>query len=130
MSFEILIETWEAEGRVVNMINKLQVLPVPAELTEWQTEDMKRKIPNTETINPTAAMTVIWPRGRTKTALRNRPLKRPSVFRSKTWSKPRIVQRYRTGGQQATTSRPILRPALYEKLRDRMSDMMQREIKW
>jgi hypothetical protein len=125
MSFEILIESWEAEERVEKMLNKLQVVPVPAELTAWQTEDMHRKIPNTETINPTAALTMIYPRSRTQLVA-----KKGAPIRRSTWNKPRVVQRYRTGGIQHVSTRPILRPELFQKLCERMSRMLSRELKW
>jgi len=112
MSFEILIETWAIEERVEKMASKLQVVPVPAELTAWQTDDMNRKNPITEVINPTAAETRIWPRGRTTRQLSARQ---------------RIVSRRVT---RMPGKRPILRPELFNMLRERMKQMMSREIQW
>jgi hypothetical protein len=112
MGFEILIETWAIEERIEKMQAKLQVVPVPAELTAWQTEDMNRKHPITEVINPTTAETRIWPRGRTTRQLRTRQ---------------RIISRR---VQRMPGKRPILRPELFNVLRARMNLMMTREIKW
>jgi hypothetical protein len=123
MGFEILIETYSAEDRITKMLNTLQVVPVPAELTEWQIKDMKRKRPDTEAINPTTGLTHIYPRGRP--AL----MKRKSVLRSpikKAVLRGMGIRRT----QQPSSNKPILRPALFMKLRERMNEMMQREIKW
>jgi hypothetical protein len=122
MSLEILIETGAIEERIEKMQQKLQVVPVPAELTAWQSEDMKRRYPNTEQMAPTAARTMIYPRSRRdatwlkkkRAAPRQKPLLRGKATR--------IVP---TG-----SNRPILRPALFERLRERMNEMMARELKW
>jgi hypothetical protein len=66
MGFEILIDTQAAEDRITGMLGKLQKVPVPAEFTEWQKQDMKRKYPTTEEINPTTAATTIYPRSPVK----------------------------------------------------------------
>jgi hypothetical protein len=111
MSFEILIETDAAEKRLTEMIAKLQVVPIPAELTAWQVEDMKRKHPNTEVINPTTGLTQIWPRGRTQAQRSARPQRTRRVVR-------------------APGKHPILRPALFDKLVERMRLLMNRSVTW
>jgi len=125
MAFDILIDTYAIEGRVEGMIEKLKVVPVPAELTAWQREDMRRRFPYTEVINPTAARTLIYPRSR-RTAgwlqTKRPPRPRKPVMRGKAKRIGRPIL--------PASSRPILRPELFEQLRARMRDMMQREIKW
>jgi hypothetical protein len=110
MGFEILIETMAIEDRIVKMMNTLQTVPVPAELTAWQVDDMKRKHPNTEILNPTAAITRIWPRGRTQAQRSALPQRRRTV--------------------RAAGKHPILRPVLLNKLEVRMQELLRREVKW
>ena len=110
MGFEILIETTAIEDRIIKMQNTLQTVPVPAELTAWQVDDMKRKHPNTEVLNATAARTRIWPRGRTQAQRAAGPQRR------------RVVR--------AAGKHPILRPVLYDKLVARMQALVRREVKW
>jgi len=111
MSLEILIETYSTEERIEKMMAQLAVVPVPAELTTWQTDDMNRKNPITDVINPTTAETRIWPRGRTVRQLSTRQ---------------RIMSRrvMRQPGK-----RPILRPELFNMLRERMK-LLLRAIDW
>jgi hypothetical protein len=110
MGFEIIIDSWEAEGRLQKMIDQLQVVPVPAELTAWQREDMKRKNPITDIINPTTAETRIWPRGRTVRQLKTR-------------------QRITSQRRRAPGKHPILRPILFDMLRER-GRLLLRAINW
>jgi hypothetical protein len=119
-SFEILIETQAAEDRITKMMNKLQVVPIPAELTAWQREDMKRQRPSTETLNPTAARTVIYPRARKHLLIKRAPRRVKPLLRGKT---TRIKQ-------PAGHKRPILRPELFEILCVRMRELLHREVKW
>jgi hypothetical protein len=117
LEFKLDIEA--AGNRIGKMLNTLQTVPVPDELTLWQTEDMHRKRPDTEILNQTAARTRIYPRGR-------RVLVRKTI--GTLIKKPRVVRRraVATPGQR----RPILRPELYDKLCARMNDMMRRFVKW
>jgi hypothetical protein len=103
MGFEIIIDSWEAEGRLQKMIDQLQVVPVPA-------EDMKRKNPITDIINPTTAETRIWPRGRTVRQLKTR-------------------QRITSQRRRAPGKHPILRPILFDMLRER-GRLLLRAINW
>jgi hypothetical protein len=124
MTLLITIETEQAELRVTAMLAKLQAVPVANELTAWQREDMRRRYPHTETLSRTAAMTRIYPRSRRQsTWLRaKRPPRRKPLLRGKAKrvGKP-ILQ---------ASHRPILRPELFDRLRERMVAMMQREITW
>ena len=123
MSFEILIESWDAEGRIERAIEKMKVVPVPAELTAWQSEDMRRRYPETDTINPTTAMTTIYPRSRRDAnwLKRKRAVIRRGVTPVRRGPATRIV---------APSNRPILRPMLFYRLRERMRLMLVREASW
>jgi hypothetical protein len=120
MGLEILIETDAAEARITKMLSTLQAVPIPAELTAWQAEDMKRTRPHTEVFNPTAAWTMIYPRARAALVKRTQSLKVKPVRRGKATR----IQRPATG------HRPILRPELFDKLCERMRALMEREVKW
>lgn len=124
MGIEILIETQAIEDRITGMLKKLQAVPVPAELTAWQVQDMKRRYPQTEVLNPTSAATMIYPRSRRESSwlkMKRPPRKNPlHRGKGKRIGKP-IVQ---------SSHRPILRPELFDRLRERMNEMMQREITW
>ena len=120
-SFEIFIDTDAAEKTITDMMNTLQVVPIPAELTAWQREDMKRKVPNTEVLNATAARTMIYPRGRTNLAANKRAPRR---------TKPLLRGKATRISAPAGHHRPILRPELFDKLCQRMRELMDREVKW
>jgi len=117
----IEIDTLAIEERVAKMADKMYTVPVPAELTAWQSEDMRRQFPQTETLNPTSAMTMIYPRSRKQGAWlkKKRATPRKPTLRGK-------AQRILPAG----SNRPILRPALFERLRERMSALLKRELSW
>lgn len=125
MALLITIDTEQAEQRIIAMLAKLQVVPVPAELTAWQVQDMKRRFPHTEVLSPTAAFTMIYPRSRRESSwlkTKRPPRKIKPLLRGKAKRIGRpIVQ---------SSNRPILRPELFDRLRERMNEMMQREITW
>jgi hypothetical protein len=102
----IEIDTLAIEERVAKMADKMYTVPVPAELTAWQSEDMNRQYPQTQTLNATAAFTMIYPRSR-----------KQAVWLKKKRAAPR---------------KPVLRgrATLFDRLRDRMNAMMARELKW
>ena len=84
---------------------------LPAEMSAWQEQDMGRRRADTQVPDPDTAFTIIRPRGEPRTRQRSlRP--RPQ----------RIVRRRRPGG----TRRPILRPVLYDRFRERMGDLLGR----
>lgn len=78
---------------------------MPSGLTQWQTEDMHRKYPNIEIVDPKTALTRIWPTSRV------------NLYKDRYRSVPRIT-------------RPILRRELFEKLCDRMDALMEEKITW
>jgi hypothetical protein len=124
-SFAITIDTMQAEKRITAMLAKLQVVPVPAELTAWQVQDMRRRYPHTEVLSPTSAATMIYPRSRRESGWLKK--KRPQRK-----TKPLLRGKARRIGKPIlqTSHRPILRPELFDRLRERMNEMMQREITW
>ena len=119
MGVQITIDVVKAEERIGGMLEKLAVLPVAAELTAWQREDMNRRYPNTEEINQTTALTLIWPRSRRQVARQNRAPRRKPLLRGRA---TRIAK--------PAGDRPILRPELFDRLCERMSAMMARELQW
>ena len=92
---------------------------MPAELTQWQKEDMKRERPNTEIVDDMTAATTIWPRSRLVGPQRPRP------------KQPRLGRPIRThSGKPPPSTRPILRPELYDALCARMAALLQKTMQW
>jgi hypothetical protein len=114
------------DARLSAMMDKINTLSVADTLTEWQREDMKRQYPNIEITNPTSAFTTIWPRSRRDSGWLKKQA--PSKRRSK-WQTPRLVKRFSMGKHTTTTDRPILRPVLFEKLRERVRALAE-HLKW
>lgn len=83
------------------------------ELTSWQTEDMRRKYPNT-VLRGNEATTFIWPTSR----LSQRKI-RTGAARLSTRRAVRIK-----------STRPILRAELFEKLDERMVRLMGKCLQW
>jgi hypothetical protein len=108
------------DGMIKN-IDTLGNEQLGTELTAWQTDDMHRQYPNTQT-EPNAASTEIWPRSRTpkryvrKTAQRRR---RGTV----------MLKRGKGRGRQVST-RPILRVELFDKLCTRMAALLEKSLSW
>lgn len=124
----IFFDTSAAQRRLNTMqvsIRDLAEHGMQQELHDWQAEDMKRKFPNTEDPSFLSSETTIWPRSRTydKThkgrtyQQRRRPMS----------ALPRLVG---TLGRPGVSRRPILRPALYDKLVERMGELMARVLTW
>jgi hypothetical protein len=123
----MLVITLDVSGlvdRLEAMIKKLEEFPkhMAQELTDWQTEDMRRRFPNTETPDENTVETDIWPTSR---IVERDQKKINAILRArKTASRPRV------GAVRAGTHRPILRPELYEKLVKRMDELMEKELTW
>jgi len=96
---------------------------VPAELTAWQTEDMNRKFPNTEP-DGSGAATDIWPRSRLELEG-----KRPRPASARYTARGGIPAR-RTGLGNVPAHRPILRDVLWDKLVERMMDLLRKTMTW
>ena len=97
------------------------------ELLDWQTEDMHRHYPNIDSDQEYVSwFTQIWPRSRTYDEAHrvHGRVMRMSSRRSRT---PRLatVPRLARGAK-----RPILRPALFNRLVQRMSDLLGERLSW
>lgn len=94
---------------------------LPHEFTEWQEQDMGRRRATSRridverpTANFTRAATVIWPTSR---------------YRVKT--RRRVLRRLRKAGQHhriVLSSRPVLRPALLDRFKDRFRSLLDRSF--
>lgn len=92
---------------------------LPEQLTAWQHEDMRRQHPKTETPGFFSAETTIYPRSHTYG-------KAGGTVRRSRMPRARLIR-----PQPGTSSaRPILREALYDKLRERMNKMLSDNLKW
>lgn len=153
MPFTIIVNAVRPLAVVQNMLNNLErfkTVDMPGTLSIWQTDDMNRhKYPNVsvrgqapEAEAPigllggirTRAMTKIWqhthgPRSYMRKARRmgkpGQPVVKIKKVRAKHY-KPRKKKYRRRAGPKP----PILRPMLFEKLRERMKRQMQESLKW
>lgn len=91
--------------------------PMSQELFNWEAEDMRRHYPEVEEPDPWTAVAHIYPRSR-----RERP-KRPAAR-----ARRRPLLRIRR--QSPGAKRPILRPALFERLCERMQRLMEEKLTW
>jgi hypothetical protein len=105
-----------------NMEEKLKNFPqdMGVELTEWQTEDMHRKYPNT-TVDESSASTEVWPTSRL--VERDDKKAKAAVRAIKASRKPTV-------SLKGHNNRPILRPELFDKLVARMNELMGERLKW
>lgn len=120
-------DTHAAQQRLNDMqvaIHDLAEHGMQQELRDWQVEDMKRRFPNTEDPTFLSSETTIWPRSRTYEQTHKN---RVRTFRKPMSALPRLVG---TLGRPGTSHRPILRPALYERLIERMGALMARTLTW
>jgi hypothetical protein len=112
--------TLDGMGEQIQTLGKEEMAK---ELTEWQTKDMKRTYPNTKQEDDTTVSTEIWPRSRLSETRKPSQTKRVRVY-----APPR------SGGgggpRQATSTRPILRSELFATLCTRMSELLNRVLKW
>lgn len=124
----IIFDTSAVQHRLNEMqksIHELAEHGMQQELHDWQVEDMKRKFPNTEDPSFLSSETTIWPRSRTyEKTHKGRAFKQQKRPLS---ALPRLVG---TLGKPGTSHRPILRPALYDKLIERMAALMARTLTW
>jgi hypothetical protein len=109
-------------ARLEDMSKKLEEFPkqMADELTAWQTEDMRRRYPNTET-EENAVSTEIWPTSRVV----ERDQKKINKIIKARKSSNMIGTVKRSG-----STRPILRPELYDKLVARMDELMAKDLTW
>lgn len=124
----LYFDTSNAQSTLTRMQNQIRDVGheiIPGQLTAWQTEDMHRHFPNTEQPDYVSAETTIYPRSRTyEQTHRGRSFK-PSRPMS---PRPRLIGAAKPGA--GGSNRPILRPALFDKLVERMSEMLSVNLKW
>ena len=127
VTITVSLDTSLVEQTLERMTEQLGEFPdaMAEELTDWQRDDMHRKYPNT-TLEDTDASTLIWPRSR----LAEDTHRQVAPRRAK-WP-PRIKQRARAPVAIARggSTRPLLRPELFEKLADRMAALMADKLNW
>ena len=92
---------------------------IAAELHAWQVEDMNRKYPETKQ-TADGATTSVWPRSRSNTSRR-----RAIIAATRNLRKRGIK-----AGGAVRSNRPILRPVLAERLRERMLELGKRVLTW
>lgn len=99
---------------------------MPQGLTDWQIEDMRRRYPQTDMPNDKTAVTTIYPRS----PLSDMPGYKAGKYKRRTVviTKPNVGGLGGAGGR--TSTRPILRPELFEKLYDRMTGLIEQSLKW
>jgi hypothetical protein len=119
VDIQITIDSEDVMRKLEGALRRAEELreTMPAELTAWQEQDMVRVRANTSAPDAQTAVTMISPRSRRSVPL-SRPRHRPRLLR------PR---RQATAGSQAATvrsRRPILRPELFDRLRERMSELL------
>jgi hypothetical protein len=112
----VTMDTARVLATVDNMIGQLAAAPrkMQDEMIAWQKDDMRRARPNVAMPDEHTVATVIWPRSRlpeTKSRRRRRPAL-PSGKRS-----------------LLRSTRPILRPELFDRLVERMR-LLLAAIKW
>src|SRR5262245_55510803 len=88
-----------------------------AELEAWQVEDMRRRYPNVRRPDQNTAVTLIWPRSRV--------VQRPERHRRVAVARRLTRRPSGGGGRMPSSTRPILRQELFEKLCDRMTAMLK-----
>lgn len=119
MPFEVKVdgasELFYKFGRLHEQINGLQN-DLPREFMDWQRQDMNRSYPKEET-KTLSVSTSIFSRGRRRVGERKKSA-------SKTGAR-RFVRR-----RGSSTHRPILRPELFDKLRQRMVAICEAALKW
>lgn len=123
---------------LTDMLHQLQDFPqeMAQEMTDWQSDDMKRAYPYTVVYHKTVS-TVIWPRGESEAQrsmmLQRRVKKQVSNFlsfrRRKVRIKQHVIRLKKTIYSQNAKSRPILREVLWDKLVNRMTNLLD-TIAW
>lgn len=132
----IFADTAKLEQRMRDMaaaIKDFGHTAMPEELTAWQREDMHRKWPNTDVINYVRVETEIWPRSRGASQNLTRPrseLAPRSRLSTQRGGRPNPIRKWQGRAASTRSSRPILRPELFDKLSARMRELMKSLISW
>lgn len=136
MPLTIDVDSVQVENTVAQLQANIELLQpqyqvsstILNEFVAWQEQDMRRKFPNVTAVDDMTAMTRIWPRSRLTQQRANtgKPPQRPGRQRGRRLAAPTIVRK----GQVIHHARPILRPEMYSKLRERMRMMLRRVAPW
>jgi hypothetical protein len=128
MSIKIEADTSDVTDALAHIQQEIAKLPdtFAEELTSWQREDMHRKWPNTERPDAMTAETDIWPHSRLELAglykhSTGRPIGRPPG----SGTVRRGHQAQHAAGGRVHSTRPILRPELWDRLMDRFDKLLQ-----
>jgi hypothetical protein len=116
---EIKVDTAPMLARVDNMLADVEGFygEIFIDFVAWQEQDMKRTFPSITPDPPDSVHTMIYPRSRAlKWRRRGKRLRKGS----------RIVRPKPQRGAQ----RPILRPELFDRLQDRMGQLLIDKVKW
>jgi hypothetical protein len=123
-----VVETLERLGDMENNIRDFAHIDIHDELLDWQVEDMHRQYPNIDSDQEYVSwFTQIWPRSRTydQTHRVQGRVVRKASRRSRAPSlatTPRLTV--------SAASRPILREALFNRLVQRMTDLLGERLTW
>lgn len=118
---EFKLDTTGAVERMMDMRDNIEGFygDIHIEFVEWQEQDMKRKYPALVPVPPDSVYTMIYPRSRDpKWKRRGRRLRKGA----------RKIVRPKAGPQSSRVT--LLRPELYDKLCDRMGQLMIDKLKW
>lgn len=128
--YKVFLDTINAEETLTRMQIQIRDVGheiVPEQLTAWQTEDMHRKFPHTETPDYVSTETTIYPRSHTYEQTHKKRAARIARFKKPLSARPRLIG---TLGKPGASYRPILRPALFDKLVERMTEMLSVNLTW
>ena len=123
-----VVDTLERFGQMENNIRDFAHIDIHDELIDWQVEDMHRQYPNVDSDQEYVSWyTQIWPRSRTydQTHRVQGRVVRKASRRSRAPSlatTPRLVR--------GAVNRPILREALFNRLVERMTDLLGERLTW
>ena len=129
MAFNISVSgLQEAMDRFDDMGDYIQAWPIetmPDIFHRWQREDMKRTYPKIDEDSSTHVTTFIYPRSRRKRwgGEANKPKPRRAIYQ-------RAPKRTKRARQAKGSKSPILRPFLFEVLRERMMMALRERLSW
>ena len=115
-------------GTMIGHIGYFAGVEMPREMSRWQTEDMHRKKPATKLSrwrsHQKTVKTLVRPHSRYET-------ERSKKYQTRVWRRLRRTKRVIYDRIQLRTStRPILRPALEDRLWERMEAAFKETVTW
>ena len=118
MPFEFKLDSEACLRQFDELTKKLAALETETGVTlfNWEAEDMHRHFPKVEGSGYSVS-TTIYPRSRLP--------RRKNLTGGKSTRRRSVI-----AAGRATSHRPILRPELFEKLKDRMMEMMKEAATW